>query len=73
MAALHYRVEADPHTHLFSVALRIDAPAVDQVVSLPVWIAGSYLVREFARHLQRLSARQGRRTVAVQQLACGAG
>ena len=29
-------------------------------MSLPVWIPGSYLVREFARHLSQLQARAGR-------------
>jgi predicted metalloprotease with PDZ domain len=37
-------------------------------VALPVWIPGSYLVREFAKHLQKLTARQGRQPVALQQL-----
>ncbi len=69
MTALHYRVEAaDPHAHLFAVTLTIPAPAERQVVSLPVWIPGSYLVREFARHLQGLRAQQGRRQLTVTQL-----
>jgi predicted metalloprotease with PDZ domain len=69
MSAVHYRVEAaDPHAHVFRVTLTISEPQADQLVSLPVWIPGSYLVREFARHLQHLNARQGRRAVAVQQL-----
>ncbi len=81
MDAVHHRIEAaDRHAHLFRVTLTLAAPQADQIVSLPVWIPGSYLVREFARHLQHLRARQGRRTVAVQQLdkcswrvACRAG
>ncbi len=69
MTALHYRVEAaDPHAHLFAVTLTIPSPAARQVVSLPVWIPGSYLVREFARHLQGLRAQQGRRQLTVTQL-----
>lgn len=67
---VHYRVEvADPHAHLFRVTLTIARPAAQQRVSLPVWIPGSYLVREFSRHLQGLQARQGARTtLALQQL-----
>ena len=69
MSALLYTVEAaDLHAHLFRVTLRIAAPAASQTVSLPVWIPGSYLVREFSKNLQGLCARQGRRTVTVQQL-----
>jgi predicted metalloprotease with PDZ domain len=68
-AGVHYRVEcADRHAHLFAVTLTIDAPASPQRLSLPVWIPGSYLVREFAKNLQKLSAAQGRRRPALTQL-----
>ena len=68
-ASLHYRVEAaDLHAHLYHVTLTIAQPEVQQHVSLPVWIPGSYLVREFAKNLQRLSARQQGRAMAVHQL-----
>jgi predicted metalloprotease with PDZ domain len=63
-----YAVRAlDLQAHLFEVTLTIDQPAVDQVVSLPVWIPGSYMVREFAKHLQGLQARQGNKPVAITQ------
>ena len=55
-----YRVELhDPHAHQFRVTLTIPHPAAVQRLSLPVWIPGSYMVREFARHLSRLEASQG--------------
>jgi predicted metalloprotease with PDZ domain len=67
--AIHYRVEcADRHAHLFAVTLTIDRPAALQRVTLPVWIPGSYLVREFSKNLQNLRAMQGRRKLAAQQL-----
>lgn len=68
-AAVQYRVEAaDPHAHLFHVTLSVAQPEALQRLSLPVWIPGSYLVREFSRHLQRLVARQDGKPVPVQQL-----
>ena len=68
-APIHYRVEvADLHAHLFRVTLTVAHPQVQQRVSLPVWIPGSYLVREFSKNLQRLQARQGGKPVALQQL-----
>lgn len=68
-APLHYRVEAaDLGAHLFRVTLTIARPDAGQHVSLPAWIPGSYLVREFARHLQKLAARQGGKAVTVRQL-----
>lgn len=67
--AIHYRVEcADRKAHLFAVTLTIDQPAALQRVSLPVWIPGSYLVREFSKNLQDLRATQGRRKLAAEQL-----
>jgi predicted metalloprotease with PDZ domain len=69
-AAVHYRVEAaDLHAHLFHVTLTVAQPAAMQEVALPAWIPGSYLVREFAKNLQRLNARQGRQPVTLVQLA----
>lgn len=66
---IHYRVEvASLHAHLFKVTLTVAQPAPRQRVSLPVWIPGSYLVREFSRHLQHLQAHQARRAVPLRQL-----
>ena len=63
-----YRVEIDDaQAHGWRVTLTLPGPAAEQVLSLPVWIPGSYLVREFARHLSHLSAHQGRREVALVQ------
>ena len=68
MSAVHYCVEAaDLHAHLFKVTLTLDQPAARQTVSLPVWIPGSYLVREFSKNLQNLVATQGRKKIAITQ------
>ena len=66
---IQFRVDAsEPHTHLFRITLTVEQPAAEQIVSLPVWIPGSYMVREFARHIVGLEARQGGARVAVEQL-----
>jgi predicted metalloprotease with PDZ domain len=68
-ADLVYRVRPhDLHAHLFQVTLTIARPAVLQRVSLPVWIPGSYLVREFSKNLQKLQAHQGHQPAALTQL-----
>lgn len=68
-AGPHYRVSAvEPKRHRYAVELRIAHPAAQQIVSLPVWIPGSYLIREFARNLDGLSAAQGKAARAVRQL-----
>jgi predicted metalloprotease with PDZ domain len=68
-APIRYRVSvADLSGHRFAVTLRIAHPAAQQRVSLPVWIPGSYLVREFAKNLLQIEARQGQEKLAVVQL-----
>ena len=67
--AIQFRVEPiNLNAHLFQVTLTIQQPAADQRVSLPVWIPGSYLVREFPKNLQGLQAHQGRQLLEVVQL-----
>jgi predicted metalloprotease with PDZ domain len=66
--AVSYRVAvADLHGHRFAITLTIAQPAPEQQVSLPVWIPGSYLVREFSKNLLQLTAAQGDSGLAVQQ------
>jgi predicted metalloprotease with PDZ domain len=48
--------------------MHIADPASEQRVSLPAWIPGSYLVREFTRHLSALVATQGGRALPLDQL-----
>ena len=66
---IRYRVAVhSTQTHLFAVTLTIAQPAARQRVRLPVWIPGSYLVREFAQHLQHLCALQSNEPVPMKQL-----
>jgi predicted metalloprotease with PDZ domain len=66
---IRYRLDvADAHAHQFRVTVSIDRPSPEQGLSLPVWIPGSYLVREFARHLSMLEARQGSVARPLRQL-----
>jgi predicted metalloprotease with PDZ domain len=66
---VHYTVDAaNKHAHLFQISLHIEKPQAGQVVSLPVWIPGSYLVREFAKNLQNLKAKHGGKSVAIHQV-----
>jgi predicted metalloprotease with PDZ domain len=62
-----YRIAPlDVHAHLFEVRCTVDDPAPDgQQFVLPVWIPGSYLVREFARHFVHVHAEAGGQPVAI--------
>ena len=56
-AAVRYRVSMSrPHSHLLEVEATFPEGAESLDAVLPVWTPGSYLVREFARHVQDLSA-----------------
>ena len=53
---LHYQIEFDDYRqHLIHVTLRFLADPT-QVLWLPTWIPGSYLVREFAKHIEAVKA-----------------
>lgn len=46
-----------PHTHLYEVTFTIGNVTTPQLdISLPIWTPGSYLAREYARHVQDFKA-----------------
>src|SRR5688572_28799994 len=46
-----------PASHLFEVTLQVKGWQSEVLdLKLPVWTPGSYLVREYAKHLQNFSA-----------------
>ena len=66
---IRYRVRvADLDRHYFEIECRIDAPAAEQRFSLPAWIPGSYLLRDFARHVVHVAARSGRDPLPVEKV-----
>lgn len=55
----HFTVRMpEPANHLLEVELQIQEvdPKVPLQLRLPVWTPGSYLVREYARHVQEFQA-----------------
>lgn len=60
---------ADPQAHLFTVSCTVPEPdPAGQVFKLPSWIRGSYLVRDFAKHVVALAATAAGKPVAVERL-----
>lgn len=60
---------ASPEAHLFEVTVTVLQPAKNgQVFFLPAWIPGSYMIREFSKHIVSLSAEASGKTVALRQL-----
>ena len=67
-ATLHYQVHPrDLRSHLFEVALTVPKPAGRVELSLPVWIPGSYLVREFSQHLLQIQASADGQATPIRQ------
>jgi predicted metalloprotease with PDZ domain len=56
----------DPRRHIWRVKITVEQPVADgQRFRLPVWIPGSYLVREYARHVVSVSAHGAEGPVVV--------
>ena len=57
---IRYRVSMSrPHSHLFEVEATFPALSDELIVALPVWTPGSYLVREYSRHVQDFTVVDG--------------
>lgn len=65
---VHYNLYfADPVGHWLDVEMTLP-PAASPHVAMPSWIPGSYLLREFARHVVTLSAEEDGAAVAVEKV-----
>ncbi len=73
MPPTRYRIAPlDPHAHLFEVSVTIeDSDPSGHRFSLPAWIPGSYLVREFARHFVEVRASCGGASLAIEKIDKG--
>jgi len=68
--AIAYTIVAkDLAAHLFQVTLTVQDPAPEgQVLALPAWIPGSYMIREFSRNIVQIRAEAEGRTVPLTKL-----
>ena len=57
-----------PHTHRIEVELVVTPARGALEIALPAWSPGSYLVRDYARHVEELRADAGGRTARVLKL-----
>jgi len=61
MTPIRYAIAPlQPEAHLFAVTVTVDIPdPAGQVFTLPAWIPGSYMIRDFARNIVRIRADAG--------------
>ena len=69
-SAHRYRIwPRDPAAHLFEVSLTVANPHPDgQILSLPAWIPGSYMIRDYAKHVVSIRAESDGLAVGLQKL-----
>jgi predicted metalloprotease with PDZ domain len=71
-ALIRYRVRlADLDRHHFEIECRMQQPALEQRFSLPAWIPGSYLLRDFARQVVSLQADSGEQRIPIEKIDSG--
>jgi predicted metalloprotease with PDZ domain len=68
--AIQYRITpSHPAAHLFTVSLTIAKPdPKGQRVMLPTWIPGSYMIREFSRHIVSITAKSGKKSLRIEKI-----
>ena len=69
-AAIEYDIIGmNLQTHEFELRLRVPTPDPDGVtLSLPAWIPGSYMIRDFARNITGIEAHDTRGVVSLRKL-----
>ena len=72
-ASLQYRIwPKDPAAHLFEVRVSVTKPDPEgQVFAMPAWIPGSYMIRDYAKHVVSVRAESDGRDVTVEKLDKG--
>lgn len=65
--SIHYSIKpTNPIAHLFTVTLVIDKAApMDQLLRMPAWIPGSYMMREFAKNVVEIRAKSDSGPVGI--------
>ena len=65
-----YRIEPhSPEAHLFQVTVSVPKPdPAGQAFWMPAWIPGSYLIREFARHVVSVTAESDGQPLRVEKI-----
>lgn len=67
--SVRYRVSVpDPKTHLIHIELRVQTSRETLDLSLPAWIPGSYMIRDFARNVIEISAKTANKPISIEPL-----
>lgn len=67
--ALHYTIKpVNPEAHLYRLTCKIIAPdPAGQIVYMPAWIPGSYMIRDFAKNIVQIRASDDKGEVQLEK------
>ena len=70
MEKIHYQVSpSSPEAHIFRVTCTITEPDPSgQIMTLPAWIPGSYMIRDFAKNIIQIAAASEGQTLAIEKI-----
>lgn len=69
MSVVHYQLRiADLSSRMLAVTLRFTPQQAQHQLALPAWIPGSYMIRNFARHITQIRAYDVSGELSVEQL-----
>ena len=58
-----------PHAHTYKVTLTISNPDSNgQILSLPAWIPGSYMIRDFSKNITQIKASSNDKPISIEKL-----
>ena len=62
---IYHVTPSHPGAHIFTVTCTVAEPTAEQVFTLPAWIPGSYMIREFSQHIVRVEGADATGPVTV--------
>ncbi len=66
---MQYRVfPLSPERHIFAITATLENVSGTQQWQLPAWVPGSYMIRDFARHIVHIKAEAGGEALAITKL-----
>lgn len=69
MSIVYTIVPSQPEAHLFTVTCTVREPATTgQLFQMPAWVPGSYMIRDFAKHVIDIHAHAADQTVTIDKI-----
>jgi len=50
---------AAARSHILNIRMKFESKSNEEIITMPVWAPGSYMVRDFSRHISHINAEKG--------------